>query len=92
MLTEFDGIVQKIVENLLDFMRICIDHGFLWKKEKLDGNMLFGADPFEGICGLFDHFLNIKGFFVQKKLLGVKFVEGEQIPGEDPSDHRFLQK
>ena len=47
MLTEFDRIVQKIVENLMDLSRVGEDEHILRKQEQFDRNMLYGADALE---------------------------------------------
>ena len=74
MLTEFDRIVQKIVENLMDLSRVGEDEHILRKQEQFDRNMFHSADALERCRRIFDHLLNIKACLVEKQFFCIKFI------------------
>ncbi len=51
-------------------------------KDKLNGDFLFRTSSLEGGRYIFDHLMDVKSLPVQKKVLGVEFVEREEILGQ----------
>ena len=51
-------------------------------KYKLDRNLFLSADAFEGSGNIFYYFVDIKRYFIKKKILRVKFVECQEILGK----------
>ena len=71
---ELDGVVQKVVQDLLDFSHIRGDELLLRVEEELDGDMAVPALALEGGDGVFDDRIDVEIGDVQAVLLGVKGI------------------
>ena len=81
IMAEFDGIVQKIIENLLDLFHICPDIEFMSGQEQFQTDLAAGADAFERSCGVFDCIVDVETVNVHHTFFHVQFVQCEQTAG-----------
>ena len=71
---ELDGVIQKIVHDLLDFAHVRGDELLPGVKQKFNGNMAGGALSLKGGNGVFDQRIDIKIRDIQTVLLGIKGI------------------
>lgn len=87
--TEFDCIVQQIIENLLDFSSISIDMQTFGCKYKLDGDFLCFTSALKRRCCIADRFMNIELGLVEEKMFGIELIECQQVFGQIGQTFRF---
>ena len=66
-MAEFDGIVEKVIENLLYFIHIGSDIQLISRKNQFDGDGFLFTGTFKGGSGIPDHAVDVKGGFLNKK-------------------------
>ena len=59
-MAELDGIVDQVVEHLLDLAQIRIDHLCVVGKSQIQNDVLRAAGSFKGCCGVFDDTVDIE--------------------------------
>ena len=70
-MAELYGVVQKVIQNLLDFAHIRIHIHGIAGEDKLNGNFLFTAGALKGGSRIPDDFVDVKVGLVQKHSLGI---------------------
>lgn len=60
IMAEFNGIVNKIIEYLLDFTHICVDHLDIIGKNQLKADAFFAAGTLKGSSSIFYDSVDIK--------------------------------
>ena len=88
---EFYGIVNQIIENLLDFFEICGYQELFSGQDKIKRNLPRCADSLKGCCGIPDYLIDIKDSEVQFALLLVNAVERENTVGQLGQSLSFCQ-
>ncbi len=91
VVAELDGIVQEVVENLLDFAHVCVDIQFCACEDKLDGDGLPAAGAFEGGGGAADDAVDLEICPIQEHSCGVQVVQGQEAVGEFGQAFCFVQ-
>lgn len=81
-LAEFDGVVDEIVEHLLDLAHVCVDVGFPVREKQLDGDASGGADPLERGSRIFDNRVDVKTASAQTVLLRIHGVQRQKPAGQ----------
>ena len=79
---ELDGIVQKIVQHLLNLVHIRLHKKLFSCKEKLQADAPFGTETFEGGGGDSNNMIDIKALYVHKALFVVQLSKYHQVLGE----------
>ena len=57
---EFDGVVDQIVEHLLDLTEVCIHHLDIRSEGEIENDILGIAGSFKGCRGIFNNAIDIK--------------------------------
>ena len=79
---EFDGVVNKVVQHLLDFSIVSGDLQGLSGQEQLDRNMFGGAGSLKGGGGILDNSVDVEICNIQQIALGVYIVQRQHAPGK----------
>ena len=90
-LAEFDGVVDEVVEHLLDLAHVRIDVGFPVREQQFDGNAPGGTGSFKGGGGIFDDRIDVETAFAQTVLLRVHGIQGQKAAGQLGQPLRFPQ-
>lgn len=75
---EFNGIVQQIMEHLLDLFHICPGVQLFSGKNQFKENMTSGAVSLISGGSFFYGLVDIKGLNVQETFLDIQFIQGEE--------------
>ena len=79
-MAEFYGVVDKIIEYLMDLSLIGIDHQLLFCiKIQRESNAVLGGSTFQSINRLNDRFMNIEVGQVQKNTFAVKGIQFQKV-------------
>ena len=78
---EFDGVVDQIVEHLLDLTEICIHHLDIRSEGEIENDILGIAGSFEGCRSIFNHAIDIEVASCQESL-AVERVQRQHALGE----------
>ena len=79
---ELDGIVQKVVEHLVDLALVRVDCQMFGGKEKFDGYFFLGTGAFKrGGCIFYD-LVDVKFLPVQQDIFAVELIESQKILGQ----------
>ena len=79
---KFDGVVDQIVQHLLDLSHICRDVQCRRWDDQADGDLPGGADAFEGRRCVFDHGVDVEGGDLQHVPFAVYVVQCQQALGQ----------
>ena len=77
-MTEFDGVIQQIIEYLLDFIHVRHHIHLVAREHKLNADHFLTAGALEGGGDIADHGVNLKVCFIQHHALCIQVVEGQE--------------
>ena len=79
---ELDGVVDEVVEHLLDLLPVRVHVEMAGSQEKLDGDPPLCTDPLKGGGRVLDDFVDVEDLLVQHQVPAVELVQGQQILGQ----------
>ena len=77
-MTEFDGVIQQIIENLLDFIHVSNHVHLVTCEYKLYTNHLLTAGALKSGGDITDNGVNLKVCSIQHHTLGIQIVKGQK--------------
>ena len=79
---ELDGIVDQVVEDLLDLFPVRVHVQVAGGQNELNGNLPLCADALKGGGRVLDDLVYVENLLVQENVLCVKLVQRQQILGQ----------
>ena len=88
---KFDGIVQEVVEHLLDLSHIRVDIQLIAREHQFDGDPLLLAGSLKGSSRVPDYRIQIKIRFFQNHSSGIQVIQGKKAVGQLGQPVGFVQ-
>ena len=79
---ELDGVVNEVVEHLLDLAHVRVNGQGIPQQKQLNSDLFGTAGALEGGCRIFDYIVDIKFWQIQHTSLAVEVVQGQQVLGQ----------